>query len=77
MANHVSPNRISAESLAEERARVSGLVSDMIICWQSYLRSRGGDAEVAVWTLIAELDYLKERIDDGSYQRATDGEGLT
>ncbi len=48
--------------ITEERTRCAGLVIACRQDWERFAEEHGENSEVAVWTLIAELDALEARI---------------
>ena len=51
-------------AVLEERARITKIIESLADSWQLFICTHSEDAEIAVWTLIAELDLIRSQIDD-------------
>jgi hypothetical protein len=48
------------------REKVIAIIDNMVDYWAMFImvHGQGEDAEVSVWTLMAELDSLKDKVND-------------
>jgi len=53
---------VTEEDSHISKKKVIAIIDNMGDEWQLFICSHGEDAAIAVWTLVAELDHLKEQI---------------